>query len=781
MALVFAGLTIPAAAALNSVAAPRGLSAAGARALVPLIYGQDRADGLILNVLLADTDSTTLLVQVLWCHACNAVGTLRLNDKALSSGSSATNYTGSQVSADSALVTAFAAQGITYTDTLAGYAYSVISMPVREFDGQLSFSALIEGRKLYDPRLDSTNGGAGSHRLATPSTWAYSTNPSLALADWLYSSTYGANDPPLWSSVITAANANDALVGSPSETHRRIGVTLKASAQVPEVAEALRAYAGVWMVPTSGGVKLLPDTTAASSATYSHASGQIAAIGPLSLRDLGNSPTAVEVVYTNTSQVPYRDASAVASLAGAGTTLPWRQSTVRLPGIQRYGQALREATERLNKLTLSDLSTTLEVFDVGIAHEVGDVVTVSHPVGLVSKLFRISAPPEMAGPGRWRLPLAEYDPAVYSTTVATGPTYTDAGLNISNGALTAGGNLVKNSSFEAEALDYWTSPDYGTNISITAGNNALAAMHGRYALYLDVTAITSPTSKTTHELYQAQSAEVMPLVQPGATYQLGAWFQCTTTTYRALIGITWLDASFAALSTTRHDVSLAAANTWQQVQMPVLTAPASAKYACVGVGIKRPATTDTTLGTMRVDSVMLQAGDTPTGYAAADVSTLTILPGAATQNVRADASSTSIYSGAAVSSLSSQYVDGPTFTTARATSRVFGSVSGRVSATINTASARFLRPSFVLQLVRTSDGAVMDESGDFSSDTRLIEASGSNVIGTSAALVFDAVAAGTYKVRLKVSVVMTDAAGTSNACLTALAFTGEVSGVEFKA
>lgn len=454
MALVYAGLTIPSAAVLNSVATPRPLAAAGARALVPLVYGQDRVAGLILNVLLSGAGSSTLLVQVLWCHACQSVGTLKLNDRDLVSGATATHYTGSQSTADAALVAAFAAQSITYTDTLAGYAYSVVAMPVNVFDGQLGFSALIQGRKLYDPRLDSTNGGSGTHRLATPSTWAYSANPALALADWLYSSAYGANDPPLWSSVITAANANDALIGSPTETHRVIGLTLSAAAPVPAVAEALRAYAGVWLVPTSGGVKLLPDATASSAATYSHASGHIAAIDALALRDLGNSPTAVEVVYTDARQVPYRSASAFAQRAGAGTTLPWRLSTVALPGIQRYGQAVREATERLNKLTLSDLSTTLEVFDGGIAHEVGDVVTVSHPVGLVSKLFRLNAPPQLVGPGRWRLPLSEYDPAVYSAAVASAPTYSDSGLEM-GGSAGPGVNILPNSAFEA-GLNGWS-------------------------------------------------------------------------------------------------------------------------------------------------------------------------------------------------------------------------------------------------------------------------------------------------------------------------------------
>lgn len=47
-----------------------------------------------------------------------------------------------------------------------------------------TFSALVRGAKLYDPRKDSTNGGSGSHRLATKSTWEWSENPELQAAHY---------------------------------------------------------------------------------------------------------------------------------------------------------------------------------------------------------------------------------------------------------------------------------------------------------------------------------------------------------------------------------------------------------------------------------------------------------------------------------------------------------------------------------------------------------------------------------------------------------------------
>lgn len=48
---------------------------------------------------------------------------------------------------------------------------------------EMRFTA--KGRKVYDPRLDSTNGGSGAHRLTNPSTWAWSDNPVLCIVDYM--------------------------------------------------------------------------------------------------------------------------------------------------------------------------------------------------------------------------------------------------------------------------------------------------------------------------------------------------------------------------------------------------------------------------------------------------------------------------------------------------------------------------------------------------------------------------------------------------------------------
>jgi hypothetical protein len=133
MPLITDGLTIPPANTLNGVgasAAKRQLPAAADRAVVPLVYGEDRISGLILNVLSAAGTPGTLLVQALWCHACDSINDLQLNDAALPAGATATHYTGAQTVVNATLEAAFAAQGIVgQVRPLTGYAWSLIAMP----------------------------------------------------------------------------------------------------------------------------------------------------------------------------------------------------------------------------------------------------------------------------------------------------------------------------------------------------------------------------------------------------------------------------------------------------------------------------------------------------------------------------------------------------------------------------------------------------------------------------------------------------------------------------
>lgn len=374
-----------------------------------IVLGCDRLGADVVNVL---SHAGYLVVQAVWCWAPGGVGieaieSVTFGDAAVPAGVARVDYLGLAVqSVDPWLAAAFAAAGQTYTDTLPGVAYSVFRIPAAETaSGLPTIAAIIKGAKLYDPRTGLT---------------AWSENPSVALSAFVAATDWGMAQPVDWTSVVAAADANDELVGG--EPRRRIGLTLGAVQRSDAWLETLRTYASCWVVPGNSGVRLVPDRPTAVSATLAHDAGQIRSIAAIAKRGRADTPTMVRVVYTDTSQVPWREGRADSGVIGVSAG----PSVVSLPGIHSYAQAKREAIERLNKLTLSDLSCELEAFDEAVAIESGDVIAVSHPIGLTAKPMRVL---QCSGEyGRFRLSLAEYDPAAYSDAVESVATYPDTQL-----------------------------------------------------------------------------------------------------------------------------------------------------------------------------------------------------------------------------------------------------------------------------------------------------------------------------------------------------------------
>jgi len=77
---------------------------------------------------------------------------------------------------------------------LSGLAYLALEFRwnADAFGSLPTVQALVKGRKVYDPRLDSTvTGGSGSHRADNSSTWAFSDNPVLQMLDYLRNDRFG--------------------------------------------------------------------------------------------------------------------------------------------------------------------------------------------------------------------------------------------------------------------------------------------------------------------------------------------------------------------------------------------------------------------------------------------------------------------------------------------------------------------------------------------------------------------------------------------------------------
>jgi hypothetical protein len=135
--------------------------------------------------------------------------------------------------------------------------------------GEIKPMVTFRGLKVYDPRLDSTYpGGSGAHRLATPSTWTFSSNPALWALKW----TLG-----LW--------AGPTGKGAPQVDYQVGGIGAKLSGiDVPAfVAAANVCDANSWTVaayPTTDDDKaqVLDSFLQAAGATYAQRAGKVSLI-----------------------------------------------------------------------------------------------------------------------------------------------------------------------------------------------------------------------------------------------------------------------------------------------------------------------------------------------------------------------------------------------------------------------------------------------------------------------------------------------------------------------
>ena len=83
-----------------------------------------------------------------------------------------------------------------------------------------NIKALVRGRKIYDPRLDSTPGANPTNA----SYISYSDNPALAIADYLINNRFGMKINPSkidWDTVVVSANACDVLVDVPGDAQEK--------------------------------------------------------------------------------------------------------------------------------------------------------------------------------------------------------------------------------------------------------------------------------------------------------------------------------------------------------------------------------------------------------------------------------------------------------------------------------------------------------------------------------------------------------------------------------
>jgi hypothetical protein len=299
-----------------------------------------------------------------------------------------------------------------FNEAAPGIAYTTLTAPIANVEQPPTINAILQGRKLYDPR-------DGAQSLNDDSTWLYSRNPSLILADFLTSQRYGASEVVDWTSVAVSADANDAY-------GRTADFLVDKQTKVSDWIATMQTAANCWLARGDNGWVFKPDELTASVATFSHAAGNILKVRDEAFENRGNQPTVMEVIYTDKTTPQWSDASApvpLVMLPGVDTfAVPWRKSTVRMPWIDNKLLAGKEAFLRFNKLRLRDPKFVLEVMDEGLPLQVGDAITVTYPDSgydaIPAKITAIKPTP--AG---YALAVFFDDPNAYGDTEVKEPTF----------------------------------------------------------------------------------------------------------------------------------------------------------------------------------------------------------------------------------------------------------------------------------------------------------------------------------------------------------------------
>lgn len=454
----------------RSVAAQQ-VQASAAWAACRILYGRGRmgADLYDMGVLGGD-----LILFLIWGYGpWDGIESFTVGDEAPPAGVTVTHYDGTQTTHNATLAQLYGVTGDPVRLAQMIYpnlVYSVVRVPAGMSIGFPQCQAIWRGRRLYDPRDPAQDPDV-------PSTWLYSSNATLALADFRRSAVYGMSRDIDWASVETCADANDVSLGGLPRS--AVNLLLDSRQPCERWSEALSTYAECWVLDDGITSRFVPDAPASPVMDFDHATGQILDLAPLEFTRPADSPNVIEIAWTDTSQIPWREDVATAVAAGVDASgAEVRLSRVPLPGIHDASQAERHAIQRLNKINLCDLTTSLKAPARAAPIEVGDTIRLTHPCGLTLKEFRVTATEGVMGD--YSLGLAEYDAACYSNAVVAHSITPDTTLPnpsvppvVTGLALVEENYVTRDGTTQTRFKATWTAPDWPWPITYRAVFTAL--------------------------------------------------------------------------------------------------------------------------------------------------------------------------------------------------------------------------------------------------------------------------------------------------------------------
>ena len=272
-----------------------------ANGAIPVVYGTRQVGG---NVVFLETSGGTnqyLYMAIVLCEGeINDITSIQINDKTVTWSGDITDNT--QITVNSSDSNFFSGESLitcephfgsdtqpvstllseldswTADHKLLGLCYLAIKFEwnADKFGSLPTVNAVVQGKKIYNPNLDGTVGGSGSHRADNSSTWAYSDNPVLQLLDYLRNDRFGmgiANSyfDSNFADWKTASNVCDTDITPYSgasaidllDSHIVVDTSKKAIDNVKEFLKGCRGYLNF----TAGKYRVLVETTGSASIT----------------------------------------------------------------------------------------------------------------------------------------------------------------------------------------------------------------------------------------------------------------------------------------------------------------------------------------------------------------------------------------------------------------------------------------------------------------------------------------------------------------------------------
>jgi len=295
---------------------------------------------------------------------------------------------------------------------LRGLAYLAIKFKwnTDKFGSLPTVNAIVEGKKIYNPNLDSTiTGGSGSHRADTSSTWEYSDNPVYQLLDYLRDTRFGMSIPNSyfdsnfadWQVAGDVCDTNITPYSGASQidlmdSHTVVDTSKKAIDNVKEFVKGCRAFLNF----SSGKYKILVESSGSASITLTE--DNILGGITVSSKNKNSRYNRVIVNWINptknfqsdTAQFPPVDETGIAT-ADQHATMKTADGGLLLEGRFDFPMftspyQAQEMAEIILRRSRSSLDVTLKADATALELSIGDIVNITHATpGFSAKPFRV--------------------------------------------------------------------------------------------------------------------------------------------------------------------------------------------------------------------------------------------------------------------------------------------------------------------------------------------------------------------------------------------------------